>query len=53
MFDEQRLKRMKELMELIAKEQETDRFSKLVAEFNQLADEEMPHEGPSSRPPGS
>jgi hypothetical protein len=39
MLDEQSKQRMKELCDLIAKEQDHHRFSNLVAELNRLLDD--------------
>jgi hypothetical protein len=40
-------KRLQELIEQIATEQDAEKFAKLVAEFNRIIDEEKPRNPPS------
>ncbi len=47
MFDGELKERIKQLCDLIAKEQDHHRFSLLIAELNQLLEEVQPLSGPS------
>ena len=50
MFDEASKERIKQLCDLIAKEQDHRRFSLLIAELNQLLEEVQPIRGQSAEP---